>query len=307
MSRAATALETVSVEVPEAVLETFEAALASVCRTVGFFLADEDRRMWRVEGVKQRGEDEPALTAALAIAGLVSGAAPALERRATEAGGWLARTQSAFPEQRVGRRFAIRGTHVMSPPLPGRITLRLDAGVAFGSGEHGSTRGCLRALERVVARRPRRILDLGTGSGVLAMAAARLLHRRVLATDIDCWSVRTAAENAAMNGLATRVRCHSGDGWRAKRVRAGAPYDLVFANILARPLCLMAHELARHLAPGGTAILAGLLRSQAPMVLAAHRRHGLFLRFGLTEGNWATLVVGRRAGPPGTAALAHVC
>lgn len=307
MSRAATALETVSVEVPEAVLETFEAALASVCRTVGFFLADEDRRMWRVEGVKQRGEDEPALTAALAIADLVSGVAPALERRATEAGGWLARTQSAFPEQRVGRRFAIRGTHVVSPPLPGRITLRLDAGVAFGSGEHGSTRGCLRALERVAARRPRRILDLGTGSGVLAMAAARLLHRRVLATDIDRWSVRTAADNSRLNGLATLVRCTLGNGWRHRPVRLGAPYDLVFANILARPLCLMAHELARSLTPGGTVILAGLLRSQATMVLAAHRRQGLYLRFSLTEGNWATLVLGRRAGPPRRAALANAC
>jgi len=298
VSRAATALETVSVEVSEASLETFEAALASVCRTVGFFLADEDQRIWCVEGVKQRGEDEPALAAALAIAGLVSGATPALERRATEAGGWLARTQSAFPEQRVGRRFAIRGTHVATPPLPGRITLRLDAGVAFGSGEHGSTRGCLRALERVAAQRPRRILDLGTGSGVLAMAAARLLHRTVLATDIDRWSVRTAAENAALNGLTTRLRCTLGNGWRHKPVRAGAPYDLVFANILARPLCLMAHELARCLAPGGTAVLAGLLRSQAPMVLAAHRRHGLYLQFSLAEGNWATLVLGRRAGPP---------
>lgn len=307
MSRVATALETVSVAVPEAALEPFEAALASVCRTVGFFLADEDHRIWRVEGVKQCGEDEPALAAALAIASLVSGTTPGLERRATEAGGWLARTQSAFPEQHVGRRFAIRGTHVMTPPQLGRTTLRLDAGVAFGSGEHGSTRGCLRALERVAPRRPRRILDLGTGSGVLAMAAARLLHRSVLATDIDRWSVRTAAENAALNGLANRVRCTLGNGWRHRLVRTGGPYDLVFANILARPLCLMAHDLARHLAPGGRAILAGLLRGQVPMVLAAHRRHGLHLRFSLTEGNWATLVLGRRAGPPRTVALAHVC
>lgn len=294
LSRVATALETVSVTVSEAALDTYEAALASVCRTVGFFLADEDARTWRVEGVKQRGGDEDSLAAALAVAGLVSGESPALLRQATEAGGWLARTQSSFPEQLVGRRFAIRGTHVTAKPTPGRITLRLDAGVAFGSGEHGSTRGCLRALERVAARRPWRILDLGTGSGVLAMAAARLLHRRVLATDIERWSVRTAAENVQLNGLRNRVRCELGNGWRYPPVRAGAPYDLVFANILARPLCLMAGDLARRLKPGGTAILAGLLSRQAQMVLAAHRRHGLHLRVRLSEGDWTTLVLSRQ-------------
>ena len=169
----------------------------------------------------------------------------------------------------------MRGTHLHGPPTPGRITLTLDAGLAFGSGEHGSTRGCLRALERVAHRRPRRILDLGTGSGILAMAAARLLHRPVLATDIEPWSVRVAQQNATLNRLGRLVRLRLADGWRDPAVRAGAPYDLVFANILARPLCLMARHLAAHLAPGGTAILSGLLQTQARAVTAAHRRCGL--------------------------------
>ena len=250
--------------------------MATACRTVGFFLADEDLRIWTVEGVKRRGEAEPELAAALAIASLITSEDVVLERRPTEAGGWLARTESSFPEQYVGRRFAVRGTHLGRGKSPGRMTLVLDAGVAFGSGEHGSTRGCLRALERVAFRRPRRILDLGCGSGILAMAAAKLLRRPVMATDIDQWSVRVARENAVANGLRNRLRCAVATGWQPPARRA-APYDLVFANILARPLCAMAKDLAANLAPGGTAILAGLLNSQARLVLAAHRRAGLVL------------------------------
>jgi ribosomal protein L11 methyltransferase len=177
--------------------------------------------------------------------------------------------------------------------MPGRITLTVDAGVAFGSGEHGSTRGCLRALERVAYRRPRRILDIGTGSGILAMAAAKLLHRPVLATDIEPWSVRVAARNAAENGVGALVTARLADGWRHPVVSAGAPYDLVFANILARPLCAMARHLAARLAPGGTAILAGLLNSQANLVLSAHRRLGMRLDFSIREGNWTTLALRR--------------
>jgi ribosomal protein L11 methyltransferase len=284
------ALETVSVEVPAHALEAYEAALGSVCASVGFFL-DEDTGTWRVEGVKQVGSGEAELAAGLALAEMMTGATAALQRSPTEAGGWLARTQTAFPEQRVGRRFVIRGTHLPSRAAPGLITLILDAGVAFGSGEHGSTRGCLLALERVARRGPRRILDLGTGSGILAIAAARLTRRRVLATDIEPWSVRVAAENAAANGVARLVECHLADGWRDPVVSAAAPFDLVLANILARPLAAMAKHLAARLAPGGRAVLAGLLNEQARFVLAAHRRHGMALDFALQEGKWTTLVL----------------
>lgn len=292
MGRYATVLETVSVRVPEVALETYEAALASVCGTVGFFL-DEATGEWVVEGVKAQGESDAALDAALAISEAVSGHAATLARTETPADGWLARTYSGFPAQLVGRRFVVRGTHLPHADVPGRINLVLDAGVAFGSGEHGFTRGCLRALERVAHRRPRRILDLGTGSGILAMAAAKLLHRRVLATDIDPWSVRVGAENARLNGLGAVLRLVRSDGWSSPVVRNAAPFDLVFGNILARPLCAMARDLATHLAPGGTAILAGLLDSQVRMVLAAHRRHGLRLEAALSEGRWTTLVLRR--------------
>ena len=285
MRRRAGPLETVWVEVPEGALEIYEAALASACGTLGFFLADEAARIWRVEGVREVGAPGP--EGALAVAALVSGVEAPLHRGPTEAEGWVARTQAAFPEQLIGRRFAVRGTHDASPQTPGRITLVLDAGLAFGSGEHGSTRGCLRSLEIVARGRPRRVIDVGTGSGILAMAAARLLHVRVLATDFDPWSVRVAGQNAAANGVSRLVRPVLAEGWRLVPGR----YDLVFANILARPLCRMAGDLARHLAPGGRAILAGLLRSQVRLVLAAHRRQGLRLQAVLYEGEWATLIL----------------
>jgi ribosomal protein L11 methyltransferase len=282
-------LETVYVELPESFVPAYESAFATVCATVGLFIADEAARVWRVEGVKSVGENDEELASAIAIADLVSGHSANLQRTATQAEGWLAKVYSAFPEQPVGQRFAVRGTHVAERRRAGRITLVIDAGLAFGSGEHGSTRGCLRALERVAHRKPARIIDMGCGSGILAMGAAALLNRRVLAVDNDPWSVRVTRQNAALNGLGGLVRARLGNGWQG--AGKGRRYDLIMANILARPLCLMARHLAAQLAPGGTAILAGLLVNQIPAVLTAHRRQGLRLERVLREGVWATMVL----------------
>jgi ribosomal protein L11 methyltransferase len=287
-------LETLSIEgLPEGAVPAFEAALQTVCATVGLF-RDEATDTWRVEGVREAGAGDGELAGALALASAASGVEqPALNAAPVEAEGWLARTAESFPEQPIGRRFLVRPTHLPDPLTHCRIVLRLDAGLAFGSGEHASTRGCLLALERVAHRRPRRILDLGTGSGILALAAAKLLRRPVLATDIEPWSVRVAADNARLNRMGRLVSARLADGWRHRTVRAGR-YDLVFANILARPLCAMARDLAAHLAPGGTAILAGLLGAQARLVLAAHRRQGLALDARHDVGPWTTLVLRRR-------------
>lgn len=292
MKGPATRLETVFVDVPEAARDAYEAALASACRSVGLF-HDEARGLWRVEGVKDAGEGEGALGMALALAAAASGVAAPLGRLATESGGWLARVYAGFPEQRIGA-FVLRGTHLPPAETPGAITLVLDAGVAFGSGEHGSTRGCLWALETLAPRLRRlrpRILDLGTGSGVLGMAAAALLRRPVLGTDNDRWAVRSARANARRNRQPLRTA--QGDGWHAPAIRRAGAFDLVFANILARPLCRMARPLGRRLAPGGVAILAGLTGDQARLVLAAHRRQGLVLRKRHDEGRWTTLVVAK--------------
>jgi ribosomal protein L11 methyltransferase len=283
-------LDGIALTVPADALEHFEAALGAVCLAVSFF-HDEANDLWDLHGVKERGASEPELTAALALAELLTGCSPPLTRGPVAAGGWLARTQAAFPEQQIGRRFVIRGTHIVAPPAAGRITLVLDAGLAFGSGEHHSTRGCLRALERMAHRRPARILDLGTGSGILAIAAAKLLHRPVLAGDIDARAVRVAAANAKLNGVAPRLRAIRTDGWDSPAIAEARPFDLVFANILARPLCAMARHLAQNLAPGGTAILAGLLTQQSAWVLAAHRRNGLVLERRIADGAWTTLVL----------------
>lgn len=294
MKRRPQALETLVLDgLPEEAVPTYEAALLSVSATVALF-RDEATDTWRIEAVREAAADAGALSAALALAAGLTGHEAAPERHATEADGWLARTVEAFPVMPIGRRFVIRPTHAAPAPAAGRVELVLDAGLAFGSGEHNSTRGCLMALEGLPRRgRHARVLDLGSGSGILAMAAAKLWGCRVLATDIEPWSVRVAEENARMNGLRGRVRAILADGWKAAAVRRPAPYDLVFANILARPLCAMARDLADHLAPGGAAILAGLLGAQVPMVLAAHRRQGLVLERRIDLPPWATLVLRR--------------
>lgn len=286
-------LDCVSLTVPADVLEIFEAALGSVCRAVSFF-HDDVNEIWDIQGVKERGAFETELKSALTVAEMLTGYTPEITRGTVPAGGWLARTKNAFPEQRIGQRFVVRGTHISAPPIPGRITLTLDAGLAFGTGEHNSTRGCLLALERIARfHRPRNILDLGTGSGVLAIAVAKLLHRDVLASDIDARAARVACANARLNGVARRVRAIKADGWMDKTIQRAAPYDLVFANILARPLCAMAHQLANNLQPGGIAILAGLLSVQANWVLSAHRRAGLVLQSRIADGAWTTLILRR--------------
>lgn len=290
---AAEFLDSISLTVPADALEVFEAALGSVCRAVSFF-HDEENDSWDILAAKERGADEDSLAAALAMAELVTGFTPAVERTLVPVGGWLGRTKLAFPEQFIGQKFAVRGTHITTAAAPGRVTLVLDAGLAFGSGEHQSTRGCLLALERIAtSKRPGRILDLGTGSGVLAIASAKIWRTRILATDIDARAVRVARANAKLNGVQNLVQAFQSDGWMSSGIEKAAPFDLVFANILARPLCAMAHDLAKHLAPGGFAILSGLLTTQANWVISAHRRAGLVLQKRLTEGAWTTLIMRR--------------
>jgi ribosomal protein L11 methyltransferase len=286
-------LEAIRLVVPEAAAPAYEAALAAHCRSVARFSLPAGQA--EIEGVRAVGGDETGLALALALAEVASGVAARPERRLIPPTGWLARARETFPEQRIGARFAIRGSHLAGRGPMGRISLLLDAGMAFGSGEHGSTRGCLLALESLAPFRPRRILDLGTGSGILALAAARLWHRTVLAADSDPQAVRVARRNATANGLGPLVRAIVAEGWHPRAIRRGAPYDLVLANILARPLIAMAGPLALHLAPGGRAVLAGLLARQAPMVLTAHRRVGLILARRIAEDGWITLILKRPA------------
>jgi ribosomal protein L11 methyltransferase len=270
----------------------FETCAASVS-------AFEASSGWIVEGLTDGKPDRAALAAAWALTARDLGAGAAallgdlrIERLAPR--DWIAENQQGFPPLRIGR-FFIHGSHVEPPPRAGVIALRIDAAMAFGTGEHATTRGCLMAMERLARRRVRRALDMGTGTGILAMAAARLWRCPVLACDIDGGAVQAAGENSAANGVRNRVRLRRSNGYRDAAVRGGRPFDLIVANILARPLKAMAGDLARHLAPDGVAILSGLLARQSAMVLAAHRARGLHLCRRIAVEGWETLVLERRS------------
>jgi ribosomal protein L11 methyltransferase len=251
---------------------------------------------WLVQGFVDGKPDRAALQAGIAVAASALGIAePVLTLEKLEDIDWLKQNQESFPPIRIAR-YAIRGSHIEAPPPAGAVGLVIDAATAFGTGEHATTRGCLLALDRLARRgRRRRILDMGTGTGILAIAAAKTWHVKVLACDIDRHSVRVAAENMAVNGVARQVRCLASDGYAASAVGEGAPYDLIFANILARPLAAMAPDLAEHLAPGGIAILSGLLANQERYVAAAHHAAGLVFRGRIPVAGWHTLIFGKPA------------
>ena len=204
---------------------------------------------------------------------------------------WLAMSLSGLPPVRAGR-FVVYGAHDAARVPPNLTGLRVEAGAAFGTGHHGTTLGCLVAFDALLkARRFARVLDVGTGTGVLAIAAALTGSRRVVGTDIDPVSVRIARENARLNAaVASFVLA---DGLAHARVAAAAPFDLVFANILARPLVQLAPAIRKAVARDGLVILSGLLRSQERAVRAAYLGQGFRLAWRLHRDAWATLVLAR--------------
>lgn len=189
-------------------------------------------------------------------------------------------------------RFVVHGQHDRHKIASNKIGIEIEAALAFGTGHHGTTRGCLLLLDHVLkAYQPRRVLDLGTGTGVLAIAAARALHGRVLASDIDPPSVQVAAENARLNAAGPLVEVIRATGFAAPGFAEHGPFDLVLANILANPLRQLAGPMARHLAASAQIILSGLLTHQAPAVIAAYRARGLVpLRHLRIEG-WSSLLL----------------
>jgi ribosomal protein L11 methyltransferase len=246
---------------------------------------------WLVTGFCQGKPDTGALAGGLAVLALLKGIAePHLVVEILPDVDWLRLNQESFPARRVGRYF-IYGSHFEGRVPAGAIGLRIDAATAFGTGEHATTAGCLLALDRLARhRRPARILDMGTGTGILAIAAAKTWGGRVVACDIDYHSVAVARENAAINAVAGQTRFAAGDGYATELVRRRGAYDLIVANILARPLAAMAGDLARQLRPGGTAILSGLLAAQERYVAAAHKARGLVFVERIRRDGWHTLV-----------------
>jgi ribosomal protein L11 methyltransferase len=248
---------------------------------------DEDRGVWRIDAFPTSEAESAEVQAHLAG---FPGLAVVVEKLADA--DWLEMALSGLPPVRAGR-FFIFGVHDRGRAPVNAVKLRIEAGAAFGTGHHGTTVGCLVAYDALLkARRFPKVLDVGTGTGVLAIAAARTGSRVTAGTDIDPVSVRIARENAGVNQASSRfVRA---DGLAHPLVRAGAPYDLVFANILARPLVWLASDIRGALKPGGVAILSGLLRSQSRFVLAAYLSRGFRLKRRIGRDAWATLVLTRR-------------
>lgn len=205
---------------------------------------------------------------------------------------WLAENRRQFAPFTVGR-FFVHGSEATVGVPPGCLGLGIDAGIAFGSGRHESTAGCLLALGDLKGRAPRRALDMGCGSGILSLAIARIWRVPVLAVDIDPAAVATTAANARRNALAHLVRARRRNGFHSPEVAAAGPYDLVVANIRARPLRRMALPLTHQLREGGHAILSGILNEEASAVAAAYRQAGLGLRRRLDLAAWSTLVLKR--------------
>jgi len=189
-------------------------------------------------------------------------------------------------------RFLVHGAHDRTRVPPNKFGVEIEAALAFGTGHHGTTRGCLLLLDHLLkARRPRRVLDLGTGTGVLAIAAAKAMHRNILSSDIDTPSVQVARENARLNGTGNLIQAIRATGFSAPEFAANGPFDLVLANILANPLRQLAGPMTAHLTPGAHVILSGLLNHQAPSVIAAYRARGLVPRRHLKIEGWSSLLL----------------
>lgn len=268
----------------EAAANAIDADPATEALTYSILEEDEDHDVWRIDAFPTTTEE------ADAVMGLLrgyEGLRTVIDKLADA--DWLAMALSGLPPVRAGR-FFVYGAHDKGLAPPSAVNLRIEAGAAFGTGHHGTTVGCLAAFDQLLKRRQfARVLDVGCGTGVLAIAAARTGSKVALGTDIDGPSVRIANENAQLNRAGARF-VHA-SGLNDHRIRRRAPYDLVFANILAPPLVALAQDIRGALKPGGIAILSGLLRTQERRVLAAYASRGFRLERRLHRDAWAALVL----------------
>ncbi len=249
---------------------------------------DEDKGLWRIDAYPTDGDDADRLRTILG-----GFKALTVTTEVLADADWLAMALSGLPPVRAGR-FFVYGVHDRGRTSPNAVNLRIEAGAAFGTGHHGTTVGCLIAFDRLLkAERFAKVLDVGAGTGVLAIAAMKTGSRLAAGTDIDRISVRISNENAEVNGV--RARFVHAAGLNHPAIRAGKPYDLVFANILARPLVSLAQDITRATRPGGVIILSGLLRTQERFVRAAYLARGFRLEARIRRDAWSALVL--RRGP----------
>ncbi|MEM7765970.1 MAG: 50S ribosomal protein L11 methyltransferase [Pseudomonadota bacterium] len=247
---------------------------------------EDGRNCWRLDAY---AADRDAADACVAMVASVA-AALAVRAEPLQSRDWVALSLEGLPVVRAGK-FVITGAHNLPGARGGDIPICIEAGPAFGTGHHGTTLGCLLAYIKVRRGRDfRRILDVGTGTGVLAIAALKNGGARAIASDIDAGSVAVTVENATKNGVHGRLKVREASGTRHPLIHRSAPYDLVFANILARPLIRLAASMTRVTAPGGVLIVSGLLTHQAPLVRRAYLGRGLISAGHIRKDGWSTLV-----------------
>nr|WP_276562380.1 50S ribosomal protein L11 methyltransferase [Hoeflea prorocentri] len=253
---------------------------------------DEDTDIWEVSLYAEADQrDHLAGSVSACLEPLFS--PPRLEIEELPDIDWVAHSLEGLQPVRAGR-FVVHGSHDRHNLKTGELAIEIDAGRAFGTGHHGTTEGCLEMIDVLAKRRSyRRILDLGTGSGVLAIAAAKITASSILATDIDPVAVTVAAENARKNQCAGRIELKTAAGFHADIFARSGPFDLIVANILARPLMALAPGLSRNLAQGGDVILSGILAEQRMRVLAAYKAQALYHRQTLWRDGWVTLHLSR--------------
>jgi len=270
----------------EAAAAALEAEPATEALTFSILEEDEDHDVWRIDAFPTEAAEQEAIGGLLARFPTLQVVTEVLADA-----DWLAMALSGLPPVRAGR-FFVYGAHDRGLAPASTVNLRIEAGAAFGTGHHGTTVGCLLTFDELLKRRRfERVLDVGCGTGVLAIAAARSGSPIAVGTDIDGPSVRIANENAEMNGANARF-VHA-SGLNHPEVRRDGPYDLAFANILAPPLVALSQDIKRALKPGGLAILSGLLRTQERRVLAAYTSKGFRLVRRIHRDAWATLVLRR--------------
>ena len=257
---------------------------------VGVFEVEDGKGIWEVGGYFLDAPDD----IDLALLSAAFGAGPFVVSEVPDQD-WVAKVRRELPPVEAGR-FFVYGSHDAAPLPEGRIGLLIEAAMAFGTGHHGTTLGCLRAYDRLLndAQRFDNVLDLGCGTAVLAMSAARMGAASVLASDIDPVAVEVALANVKANGLEGRVGCVESIGFGSPVVQAGAPFDLIFANILKGPLIELAPDMAAHLASGGLAILSGLLIEQAEEIGKVYQAQGFDLQTREDLGEWSALTLRRR-------------
>lgn len=253
---------------------------------------DEKKDIWEASVYMMR-EDEAEVRGRVEEA--LSQAFPdmTVEREVIPEVDWVAKSLEGLKPVRAGR-FLVHGSHDRDKVRSGDIAIEIDAGQAFGTGHHGTTAGCLEVIDHVVrSRRVRNALDLGTGSGVLAIAVRKLKNVPVLATDIDPIATRVAAENVRRNGIATGISTETAPGFHSTAFSSHGPFDLIIANILARPLIKMAPQLVNHLAPGGSVVLSGILAEQRWKVLSAYNGANLRHVRTIWRNGWVTIHLDR--------------